>query len=285
MQYSEDLLTMSCEACQVANSSSDPVRYVISGWRILRCNACGLLRTDADGIETADIYTAEYFQGGRPDGYRDYIGAEQYNAGEFRDRLHWLRRWMPDGKLLELGCATGAFLDVAKSAYDVEGIDVSDFAIEHAVGKGLKAHAGTLDTIGNQLTPPYDLVVLFDTIEHLPNPRNTMQRVYEMTRAGGKVALSTGDAGSVSARAFGKNWRLLTPPQHLWFFAKSNMQIMLEQLGFRVLAVEYPWRRVPVSLAWYQLFRGRRGDPPGALREMSLPVNLFDTMYVVAEKT
>jgi hypothetical protein len=51
-----------------------------------------------------------------------------------------------------------------------------------------------------------------------------------------------------------------------------------------VLDVRYLWRRVPVSLAWYQLFRGRLGALPFGLGNVALPVNLYDTMTIVAGK-
>ncbi|MEO5728027.1 MAG: hypothetical protein ABI134_10725, partial [Byssovorax sp.] len=65
---------------------------------------------------------------------------------------------------------------------------------------------------------------------------------------------------------------------------KKSLTTLLERLGFEVLAVEYPWRKVPISLAWYQLFRGAAGSLPDALGRLVLPINLFDTMTVIARR-
>ena len=273
-----------CEACGYSGTPREV--YAVKGWPILRCERCGLRWTDARGLDAAAIYTEEYFQGGMPDGYFDYLGSERSLRDEYEARLALIQRHLRPrrgGRLLEVGCATGGFLEIARRAFEVQGLDVSAFAANEARRKGLDVACGTLRGSAT-LHPPYDVIALFDTIEHLPEPAATLGQAHALLSPGGTLVLSTGDAESPLARITGKRWRLMTPPQHLWFFGKKSLTTLLSRLGFEVLAAEYPWRNVPVSLAWYQLFRGAVGALPDAIGGLVLPVNLFDTMTVIARR-
>lgn len=272
-----------CEACGYTGTPREV--YAVKGWPILRCERCGLRWTDARGLDAASIYTEAYFQGGVPDGYFDYLGSERLLRDEYEARLALIQRYRRGGRLLEVGCATGGFLQIARRAFEVRGLDVSAFAANEARRKGLDVSCGTLlDSATLDLDPPCDVIALFDTIEHLPEPAATLERARARLSPGGTLVLSTGDAESPLARVTGKRWRLMTPPQHLWFFGKKSLTTLLSRLGFEVLAVEYPWRKVPISLAWYQLFRGAVGSLPDALGRLVLPVNLFDTMTLIARR-
>ena len=271
-----------CEACGRSSPTPRTV-YVVKGHPIRRCSGCALLWADAPEVEPQAIYTEAYFQGGVSDGYFDYLGSERLLGAEHRARLAFVRRHAAGGRLLEVGCATGGFLEVARSAFQVEGIDVSSYAAGKAREKGLDVRTGSLlDEDGPG--PVYDVVAMFDTIEHLPAPRATMERVFASLRPGGVAILSTGDASSALARLTGRRWRLMTPPQHLWFFGRESIRALLGRVGFEVVEIAYPWRRVPVSLMYYQLVRGAARPLPGAIGGLVIPVNLFDTMTVVARR-
>jgi SAM-dependent methyltransferase len=275
----------SCEACQrQPGGAGRRVVWVKNGYRILRCDHCGLLATEVpDGFDPAVIYTQEYFQGGVSDGYYDYLGSDALLAREHAHRLALVRSYVPAGKLLEIGCASGGFLAAAREHFAVQGIDVSAFAVDAARQRGLDVAVGSLEEC-RILAPPYDAVVAFDTVEHLPRPHRTLGEVLSLLRPGGCLVLTTGDAHSLLARLAGRSWRLLTPPQHLWFFDAHTMETLLTGLGFEVLAVRYRSRHVPLSLAWHQLFRGRVRPLPAAIGRRVLRLNLFDTMTVVARR-
>jgi SAM-dependent methyltransferase len=262
----------------------DEFMFSIAGYDIVRCGTCGLMRTSVPpGFAANAIYTEEYFQGSRSDGYCDYLGSEAFLVEEYETRIEFIRSCVPAGRLLEVGCATGGFLAQARKYFSVQGVDVSKFAVQAACRKGLDVECSSVEesTIAR---PPYDAVVLFDTLEHLKSPGRTLAHIHSLLAANGRLFLTTGDARSLLARVLGKRWRLMTPPQHLWFFDRRTIVALLERLEFRVLDVRYLWRRVPVSLAWYQLFRGRLGALPFGLGNVALPVNLYDTMTIVAGK-
>src|SRR5215471_18201135 len=110
--------TARCAACnadlkhlveiQARPRSHGLLAFVSKGFAILRCPQCNLMWSDVPpDFDSEQIYTQEYFQGGVPDGYFDYLGSESLLTAEYSNRLQLIRRYKPSGRLLELGCAPG----------------------------------------------------------------------------------------------------------------------------------------------------------------------------------
>ena len=132
----------------------------------------------------------------------------------------------------------------------------------------------------------FDVIVMLDVIEHLPDPRGMLRLLARHLAPGGIVVITTGDFGSLVARLSGRYWRLMTPPQHLWFFTQPSLRAMAAGLGLAVEHVDHPWKIVPASLIAFQLRRmlGLRPEGVGAASRIGVPVNLFDAMRLVLRK-
>jgi cyclopropane fatty-acyl-phospholipid synthase-like methyltransferase len=237
-------------------------------------------------FDVSSIYDETYFQGGQADGYADYQGSRAELSAEFSQVVQMLEKTgLRSGRLLEVGCAYGFFLDEAARCFDVRGVELADHARESCRARGLRV-AASIDDEQVRSAAPYDAVVMLDVIEHLPDPAGTLKEVAQMVRPGGRIVLTTGDFGAFMARAMGPRWRLMTPPQHLWFFTVDALSRCLRSAGFEVEAATHPGKRVPLSLIAYQLGRmlgsrkGWRLNVKGAV-----PVNLFDAMRIVARRT
>jgi hypothetical protein len=98
--------------------------------------------------------------------------------------------------------------------------------------------------------------------------------------------ITTGDFASPYAKLAGTHWRLMTPPQHLWYFTRASVERMARPLGLRVESFDHPWKTVPLSLITFQVRRmlGLRPAGTAAPSRMGVPVNLFDAMRVVLRK-
>jgi len=132
-----------------------------------------------------------------------------------------------------------------------------------------------------------DVIVLFDVVEHLPDPRRTLALCERHLNPGGIIVITTGDFGSLTARLAGVKWRLMTPPQHLWFFTLASLRRMSASLGLALEYADHPWKIVPLSLIIFQLRRilGFRGQMIATASRIGVPVNLFDAMRVVLRKS
>jgi SAM-dependent methyltransferase len=277
-------LSLTCPAC--GWETRHHFRFHKNRSDIYQCNSCGLGRAQAINFDPNIYYTKAYFDGGHADGYADYQGAEPVLRREFAKTVEFVRRFRSSGKLLELGCAYGFFLQEARRHYVVSGIELAQAAAEHCQRSGLNVLQGPVDRANLERLGPQDLIVLLDVIEHLPDPLGTLQLCADYLDPNGVIVITTGDFGSAAAKITGKAWRLMTPPQHLWYFTIESMHRLANRIGLRLEYVDHPWKLVPVSLIWFQLQRmmgmnAARGSGGGSF---GVPINLFDAMRVVMRK-
>jgi SAM-dependent methyltransferase len=151
----------------------------------------------------------------------------------------------------------------------------------------LRVLTGAADDLRLGALGAMDVIVLLDVIEHLPEPHETLALCVRHLRPGGIVVLTTGDFGSALARRAGASWRLMTPPQHLWFFTAPSIARLAARLDLRVEALDHPWKLVPASLIRFQLWRMLGLKRAGAARasRLGVPVNLGDAMRIVLRRT
>jgi SAM-dependent methyltransferase len=277
-------LELPCPACGAIQVHA--FKYSKNQCDILQCSGCGLGRTRVREFDPNNYYAESYFSGGQTDGYADYLGTEPVLRREFAGTVDFIRQFRPSGKLIELGCAYGFFLQEAKPYFEVAGVELAAEAAAYARAQGLKVLTGladepTLSALGNA-----DAFVLLDVIEHLPDPYETLRLCERHLNPGGIIVITTGDFASPGARITGAGWRLMTPPQHLWFFTPESMRRMAARLALSVERLEHPWKLVPLSLLLFQVRRmlGLRAMKIAKGGGIGMPVNLFDAMRIVLRK-
>jgi SAM-dependent methyltransferase len=271
-----------CPSC--ASVTVHQKLYSKNSCDILRCAQCGLGRAETGGFDARTYYTEDYFSGARRDGYADYRGSEQVLRREFARTVDYVRDFRRGGRLLEIGCAYGFFLEEARRFYDVGGIEIADGAVAFCRARGLSVINGVAEEATLAQFGMLDVIVLLDVIEHLPDPRNTLALCKQHLNPGGVIVITTGDFASLYARLAGRNWRLMTPPQHLWFFTPDSIRRLSHSLGLELEVCDHPWKIVPLALIRFQMRRLLGAAPPpsgAAANRIGLPVNLFDAMRCV----
>lgn len=276
--------SFACPAC--GRATAHALLYRKNGSDVFRCQECGLGRTEAAAFDPDAYYTEDYFSGGHADGYADYLGAESVLRAEFARMVEFIRGFKPSGRLLELGCAYGFFLQEARPHFEVAGVELAAEAAAHARRAGLPVTTGAADPELMQRLGMFDVIVLLDVIEHLPDPFATLNLAARHLNPGGLIVMTTGDFASPLARLAGRGWRLMTPPQHLWFFTPESMRRLGGRIGLATEQIDHPWKSVPLSLILFQLKRmlGVRPGASGRASRVGIPVNLFDAMRVVLRK-
>ena len=273
-----------CPTC--AEVTEQRFLYSLNSCNILQCTTCGLGQAQTPAFDPAGYYTEKYFSGEQSDGYADYLAAESVLRREFARTVAFIRQWYDGGRLLEIGCAYGFFLHEAKKYFDVSGIELAADAAIYCQRSGLSVSPGVADETTLHRDQKVDVIVMLDVIEHLPDPRGTLTLLSRHLGPGGIIVITTGDFGSAAARLCGRYWRLMTPPQHLWFFGRESIIRLAGSLGLRVERVDHPWKIVPLSLIMFQLRRMLHLSVPTQrlAAGVGLPLNLFDAMRIVLRK-
>ncbi len=191
-------------------------------------------------------------------------------------------------RLLDVGAYCGFFVDVARQAgFAAEGIELSRWAVAHARRLGLAVRNESIEERARS-GARYDVITMWDVVEHLRDPRRELEACARLLRTGGRLYVSTLDARSLVARLLGRRWPWLMD-MHLVYFDRVTLPALLEETGFRVLerrtythtvSAEYLVSKATASFPWLAPLDGalRRVVPA----RMPVPVNLGDNMVVSA---
>src|SRR2546428_9581461 len=223
-------ITQRCALCAEAETRA---LFHVAGALIVACRGCGLVRQDARPLATAALYDGAYYATDDPKGgYANYFLDADVNKRTFRQRIHAIeRRYGRKGRLLDLGCALGDFLLEAKAAgWDVAGVEISTFAAQRARARGLRVTAGRLEEL-DLPAASFDVITLYDAIEHLTDPVATLAAVHRLLVPGGLLHLVTPSVGGVQARLLGRHWYHYKPGEHLFYFTPDTLRRAVERAG------------------------------------------------------
>lgn len=262
---------------------------------LLKCQGCGHVFADLhlDEKELSEIYRKDYFFGNE---YSDYIADKDVLQKNFKLRLRILKKYIDPyyhKSLIEIGSAYGFFLDVVRHDFDsVQGIDITEDGVRYAREK-LNLNILHGDFLGVDLdNQKFDVVCLWDTIEHLSYPHLYIEKISKHTKAGSLLAITTGDIESLNARIKKDKWRLIHPPTHIHYFSIAALTKLLGNYGFDVIYnrycgfyrsvnnVAYNVLVLRKRLLWlYNLLR------KSGITNLDFYLNLYDIMYVIARKS
>jgi len=256
--------SVSCNLC----SSNETETYLrVKEWTLVRCRQCGLicLNPRPSTCELPELYTSEYFTQVISSDSIDLPTDERGIEARIWSQALRVRRVgqyaSPPGRLLDIGCGPGYFLAcAAREGWDVQGIDISRWAVDYAKEHlGLDVQVGTPDRIDELWHNDFDVITLFHLLEHLPDPLETLQAIKGALRDKGIIVITVPNMGGFEARYYGKSWRGLSIPYHLYHFTPVTITQMLGKAGFNVLTV----RKQPSQLVanWIKKLIGRRSRP------------------------
>jgi len=187
-----------------------------------------------------------------------------------------MRAWHgPSGRLLDIGTGSGAFPYVAsKRGWQADGCEPNRWLCEWArANYGLNIGAGTLF---EQRYPAasYDLVTLWDVLEHTPDSKREIEEARRLLRDGGLLVVTYPDIGSWIARLMGRRWVFLLDV-HLYYFTRTTIRRLLEDIGFELVRLAPHVQRLGLG---YILHRASpyAGPPARAASRLAVRLGLAD---------
>ena len=282
--------------CVVCHGTTHRPYHTKKNFDIFVCDDCDTLRIHPlptkEQLDRA--YGAGYFTGDAAcDGYMDYEFEKEVTRRTFEEHLDQIEKHQPPGELFEVGAATGYFLSLARErGWRVAGVDYSSYAAARAEENGIPVQAGGVETLAPHESR-YDVIALFDVIEHLLYPEEELAQMVRALKPGGLLVFATPDRSSMFARLTGRFWHAIVPPQHVFLFGSKTIDQLLQRHGLTVLeksrpgkwfTVQYLFRVLYTWLGWRPLYVIAQRIADTRLGRLSFPLNLRDTMFVVARK-
>jgi SAM-dependent methyltransferase len=231
----EDTRILKSVACDLCGATQETLVYAKIqkgvGYRIVRCNSCGLVYVNPQSF--AEEHDG-YFQG-------PYLATIE-DKGKLRDNIatlytevtRHLEAYLNPGRLLDVGCAMGHFMDFArKRGWDVTGVECSRYAA--AWGRErfrLRIHS-ICDLSQAQYPSDYcDAAVMVEVVEHLPSPRQALAEVFRVLKPGGVFCLTTPNFESYRSLLLRDEWEPVIPSGHLYYFTGETLGALLRSIGF-----------------------------------------------------
>jgi SAM-dependent methyltransferase len=194
--------------------------------------------------ELAEFYTTFHLQLNEGGGYEMF--EDRMNA-DFPVKGTLVKSLLAEGagrRLLDVGCGKGFFIKhCSEIGLEAQGVDLSSSAIEYAVNKlGVKARAGALHDLKGELGQ-FDVVTFWATIEHVPDPLQTLRDIYLVLKPGGRLFMDTGIGDDWLDRWLPGHVQWYDPPQHLFVFSEPGLRRALDLAGFKVVNIDTNFER------------------------------------------
>lgn len=214
----------------------------LSEREVVRCVNCGLAFVNSlpRESELRQFYVQQYFLSDDPRwGFHDYFANRKSQYLQGRVVARRLRRWKPQGKVLDVGCATGFLLEGIRDhcAWETFGIEISEWAVEIARTQlSLNVTVGTLEKA--EFPDNYfDVILLNDVLEHVRNPVQFLTLVYNKLASGGKMFLRVPN-GRCDLMPFiadyQKGYVRVQTQAHLYYFEPEVLHQILVTIGFHI---------------------------------------------------
>lgn len=165
--------------------------------------------------------------------YRAFVNRATYGYGEI------IPRFIPNGRVLEVGCGDGRFLAILKHlGWEVQGIDLSPVAARRAKKDfDIDVFVGQVDQadFGDRM---FDHIRLSHVLEHFYDPVETLRQLKALLKPGGTIFIEVPNAAGAEAEIVGQQWYGWDAPRHLFMFDPSTLSSVIETAGLNVTRLE-----------------------------------------------
>jgi len=258
-KYSENFKRRNCPVCDSSKCESIDKFHDMYG--IDKCNHCSSVFVNPVPNINA---LSDYYENCLCNRQLSNVIRKRYDNDDFinDDRLVYITDIINDIKhkkvikILEIGCNNGAFLSKLRQCceqsfpqilFELSGVDIDKAAVSNSVDSKLNLFYGLAENISKERQNEYDIVVHFELVEHLINPKDFVKSIYDMLIDGGKMMFTTPNINGFDNQAIGYNdtrylAHAIFPPMHLNAFSTTNISHFLISNGFSIDSVLTPGR-------------------------------------------
>ncbi len=203
---------------------NEPFSNIRKKHNLMRCKNCGVVFVSpriSDWV--VNRWYNEYLSGKYKEFIHDYV--QESREPVFEKNLAYIKQFAPQGKLLDIGCATGGFLNIAKKqGFSTFGIEVSDICASKACKYGDVRCGDAVEKLSEFPDEFFDIAASVDSIEHLKSPAALIRMLSKKMKTGGFIFIDTPNAdleNDVMSR-------------HFFLFSIGTLSRLLESNGFAV---------------------------------------------------
>lgn len=267
-------------------SNADPESR--GAYDLVDCRECGFrfVHPTPSAQELARYYAAAFATA-----YGNYVEAREMKKEHFRYQFGLISDEMPGpaARTLDVGCASGFLLEVAReNGWEVVGIELNPKARDAATEEIRdRIRVGVLEDFAREEGERrFDLITMFDVVEHVRNPRSVLAACLDELGPSGRLVVQIPCIDSLGARLLGRRWVHYAAPSHLSYFSESTFTRLARSVGFEV--VRSLWTRKLLTLGYLRdqvtmLLWGRRFEAlrMGKLDDLRISLPMGERLMVL----
>jgi 2-polyprenyl-3-methyl-5-hydroxy-6-metoxy-1,4-benzoquinol methylase len=219
-----------------------PSSYEVSKERIVKCSNCGLIYVNPR--LKPEIVIKSYSE----DSDETFISQAKGREATFIKCLKIIEKYAPQkGKIIDIGTAGGSFIHIAKqNSWEVYGIEPNKWLCNWSKKHyNLDIKQGTLFN-ANYPDNYFDVITLWDVLEHTPNPKKVLIEINRILKKGGLLVVNYPDIGSWIAKLMKSKWVFLVTV-HIFYFTKRTIRIILQKTGFKPLRIKPHFQKLSLG--------------------------------------
>lgn len=274
--------------CPLCGKSQEKFLFSKDNFRIVRCMNCTLVYVNPrlTGEASKQLYNKNVIS---PLQY--YQQTRKSDCTTFKKRWRLIEKFVSQkGKVLDVGCNIGTFLEVAKNAgWDCYGLDINRSVKEECERKGISISISALEKakFPHQF---FDVIILNDVLEHTTTPTAMIAAANKLLKKDGILFVVTPNIESVTFRCLGRHWHHLKPNEHLTYFSRKTMRLLLKPSDFQILYQKNLGRhrslgvivdKVADHITFLSAVSKRL---PSWIHNVVFPFSTFDELCIIARK-
>lgn len=218
-------------ACPICDGTTFTDLFTKDEEPFVECQQCSLTMINPRPTYASILkgYTKDYSQG--------YINKKDKKIRRAKRRIRKMKKIIPEGRWLDVGCSAGFILSVAKSAnYDTYGIEIDPLGVKYA------REALRLDNIFQGTFEEhhfddnfFDIITLYDVIEHVQDLNKIVKELKRVLSKDGVIEIWTPDIGHWRVPEPLIEWRAISPSKHLYYFNKKTLSMLLNKHGLKII--------------------------------------------------
>jgi len=228
--------------CPLCGSQRTRARFFLPGGGVLhRCRDCTVefLSPQPDEAQLEKLYSESYYASWGLSGEGEKESTRSMKTATFRLRLALIRRYVRSGRILDVGCATGYFLEVAaEEGFQPYGVEFSAYAAARA---RLRFRPGAIfqGTLEQSSFPnaSFTAIAMSDLLEHVRIPSETLNKAETLLSPGGIILIMTPDTDAPSRHTMGQRWTHYKP-EHLFYFNRRSLTNLAHRCNLQLVHFE-----------------------------------------------
>lgn len=221
-------------ACPVCNSTDAHTMFIKNGGTYVKCKSCGMVYLNPVFKDEA---LQEYYRNNSMIQAEAHLSESDFYTSIYEKGLRSIAKFVEPGALLDIGCSSGFFLDIARQkGWATYGIELNRAEYAIAKSKGHKVWNVPMEEVDSD--QKYKAVTLWDVFEHIKNGGAYLQALTKKLEVDGLVFLQIPSAASLAARILQEKCNMFDGIEHVNLYAPDTIKLLCDKSGFAILNLD-----------------------------------------------